>query len=81
VAVPGIASYTRPRFWPKDGNSKVGSIVLSLEHAPAMVDPTGPHSNLKPSYASVDRVVNQVDALLRQHIKGLEELTIQVDAD
>jgi zinc transporter 5/7 len=80
-AVPGVASYERARFWPKDGNSLVGSLVIRLEHAPGSVDPTGPHSSAKSTYASVDRVVGRVDAVLRQHIRGLEELTIQVNGD
>ncbi len=31
------------------------------------------------TYARIDRVVERVDALLRQKISGLEELTIQAE--
>ena len=76
--IEGLASFSSPRFWPKDSSSLIGSIHIQLERAPASLDPTGPHSSAKPVWASVERVTERVDTILRNRIKGLEELTIQV---
>ena len=77
--IEGLASYSAPRFWPKDSTSLIGSIHIQVEQAPASLDPTGPNGSSKPVWASVERVVERVDTILRNRIKGLEELTIQVD--
>jgi len=77
--VEGLASFTYPRFWPKDDSSLIGSIHLQLAPSSSSFDPTGPHSTSKAAYASIDRVVERVDVLLRSRISGLEELTIQVE--
>lgn len=78
-SIPGLASYTSPRFWPKDSSTLIGSIHIQLEPSAASFDPTGPHSAVRASYANVDRVVERVDTVLKAQIKGLEELTIQVE--
>lgn len=39
--IEGLASYTSPRFWPKDGSSVIGSIRIRLAPAAASVDPSG----------------------------------------
>ncbi|KAF5369230.1 hypothetical protein D9757_010038 [Collybiopsis confluens] len=78
-SIEGLASYSCPRFWPKDANSLIGSIHVQLAPSAASVDPHGPHSTVKTTFTKLDRVVERVDRLLRQKIRGLEELTIQVE--
>ena len=77
--VEGLASFTTPRFWPKDDSSLIGSIRIQIAPSASSSDPTGPHSTTKTAYSSIDKVVERVDSLLRMRIKGLEELTIQVE--
>ncbi|KAF8159768.1 cation efflux family-domain-containing protein [Crassisporium funariophilum] len=78
-SIEGLASYSSPRFWPKDSSSLIGSIHIQLEPSASSHDPSGPHSSRGTTYTKVDRVVERVDSLLRQKISGLEELTIQVE--
>ncbi|KAF8074744.1 cation efflux protein [Lyophyllum atratum] len=78
-SIQGLASYTEPRFWPKDASTVIGSIHIQLAPSASSVDPGGPHSSQRTTYTRLDRVVERVDALLRQKIPGLEELTIQVE--
>ncbi|CCM00381.1 uncharacterized protein FIBRA_02411 [Fibroporia radiculosa] len=78
-SIEGLASYTSPRFWPKDDSSIIGSIHIQLDVSPSSYDPTGPHSSKRTVFANVDRVVERVDKMLRNKIPGLEELTIQVE--
>ena len=77
--VEGLASFTYPRFWPKDASSIIGSIHLQLAPSASSYDPHGPHSTTKRVYANMDRVVERVDYILRSRIQGLDELTIQVE--
>ncbi|KAH9933332.1 cation efflux family-domain-containing protein [Fomitopsis serialis] len=77
--VEGLASYTRPRFWPKDDSGIIGSIHIQLAPSASSHDPAGPHSTRRTTFTNVDRVVERVDKLLRSRISGLEELTIQVE--
>jgi len=77
--IEGLASYSTPRFWPKDASSLVGSIHIQLAPSASSYDPTGPHSNHRITYTRLDRVVERVDNLLRKKISGLEELAIQVE--
>jgi len=78
-SIEGLASYSSPRFWPKDSSSIIGSIHIRVRPSASSVDPTGPHSSKRTVYTNVERVVERVDALLRGKISGLEELTIQVE--
>ncbi|KAG7443615.1 cation efflux protein [Guyanagaster necrorhizus] len=78
-SIEGLASYSQPRFWPKDASKTIGSIHIQLAPSSASVDPGGPHSSQRLSYTQVDRVTERVDTLLRQRISGLEELTIQAE--
>lgn len=73
-----VESYSQARFWPKDPSKLVGSIHIQLKPRNS-ADPTGPHSARGVTYASIDRVLENVDTLLRNRISGLEELTIQVE--
>ncbi|KAH9935868.1 cation efflux protein [Epithele typhae] len=75
----GLVSYSAPRFWPKDSASVIGTIHVQLGPSASSLDPGGPHSSVRPSFANVERVVERVDKLLRSRIPGLEELTIQVE--
>ena len=77
-SVQGVASYSYPRFWPKDSSSLIGSIHIQLAPS-ASYDPAEPHSSRRTTFSKVDRVIERVDTLLRQKISGLEELTIQVE--
>lgn len=61
-SIPGLTSYSSPKFWPNDSSTLIGSI----------------HVRLAPS-ASVDQVLERVDEEMRTRVKGLEELTIQVE--
>ncbi|KAK7031345.1 J domain-containing protein [Favolaschia claudopus] len=78
-AIEGVAGFTAPRFWPKDATTLIGSVHIQLAPSASSFDPGGPHSNQRTTYTKLDRVVEQVDSLLRRRISGLEELTIQVD--
>ena len=78
-SVEGLASYTSPRFWPKDTSTLIGSIRIRLCPSASSVDPTGSHLDKRTTYADADRVIERVDSLLRSKISGLEELTIQVE--
>ncbi|KAL5536997.1 MSC2 [Sanghuangporus sanghuang] len=78
--INGLASYSAPRFWPKDSTSLIGSIHIQLEKSDLSPDPSTVLSSSKRAYAPVDRVVERVDTILRNRIRGLEELTIQVEA-
>jgi zinc transporter 5/7 len=81
AAVPGVARYESPRFWPKDGNSYVGSIRILLARAPSSVDVGGPHGAVGANYVAIDKVVERVDSVLKAKIRGLDELTIEVDGE
>ncbi|KAJ7050561.1 cation efflux protein [Mycena amicta] len=78
-SIEGVASFTAPRFWPKDATTLIGSIHIQLAPSAASFDPSGPHSNQRRTYAKLDRAVERVDSLLRGRISGLEELTIQTE--
>ncbi|KIY52849.1 cation efflux protein [Fistulina hepatica ATCC 64428] len=77
--IEGLASYSAPRFWPKDSTSIIGSIHIQLLPSAASYDPAGPHGVQRVTYAQVDRVVLRVKEFLTLRIPGLEELTIQVE--
>ncbi|GJE91102.1 cation efflux protein [Phanerochaete sordida] len=77
--VDGLASFSAPRFWPKDDNNIIGSIHISVAPSAAGHDPSGPHSTMQGRYQHVERIIERVDSLLRSRISGLEELTIQVE--
>ncbi|KAF7289536.1 J domain-containing protein [Mycena chlorophos] len=78
-SIEGVASFSAPRFWPKDATTMIGSIHIQLAASAASFDPAGPHSNKRKTFVQLDRVVDRVDGLLRGRISGLEELTIQVE--
>jgi zinc transporter 5/7 len=81
AAIQGVAKYEVPRFWPKDGSSYIGSIRIKLARAPGSVDVGGPHGTVTPSYFAIDRVAERVDSVLKAKIRGLEEMTIEVDGE
>ncbi|KAI6122690.1 cation efflux protein [Pisolithus croceorrhizus] len=68
--IEGVASYSSPRFWPKDSTSIIGSIHIQLS------DPAPRHHAEGPG---IDQLLERVNTLLRSRIPGLEELTIQFD--
>lgn len=77
--IEGLASYSMPRFWPKDSSALIGSIHIQLAVSAASSDRSGPHASTRNTYTRLDRVVELVDKSLRARIPGLEELTIQVE--
>jgi len=77
--IDGLASYSAPRFWPKDDSSLIGSIRVQISPSASSIDPTGPHSTTRKAHSSIDKIVERVDSILRNRINGLEELTIQVE--
>lgn len=78
-SIPGVQSYTNPRFWPKDSLALIGSIHIQLSPSAASQDPSGPHSSVRTTFAKVDRVVERVKDVLKERIQGLEEVVVQVE--
>jgi len=74
--VEGVASYSSPRFWPKDSSSIIGSIRVQLSCSVSQIHPSDVPSNKQ---SSIDRVLERVNALLKSRIPGLEEVTIQLE--
>lgn len=87
-AIPGLASYGAPRFWPKDESTLVGSIHIHLAPLPSSTangvatDPStraGSAAKEQQRYADVAKVVAQVRRVLGRRLRGLAELTVQVE--
>jgi len=81
-SIEGLASYTSPRFWPKDSTSLIGSIHVQVK--PLLLPPL--HSSQSRGEISgtflssrIDIVVERVEGLLKERIRGLEQLTVQVE--
>lgn len=68
--VEGVASYSSPRFWPKDSTSIIGSIRIQLSDS---------FSRNHTKVSHIDQVFERVNDLLRSQIPGLEEVTIQFE--
>ncbi|KIM68074.1 hypothetical protein SCLCIDRAFT_1209457 [Scleroderma citrinum Foug A] len=68
--VEGVASYSSPRFWPKDSTSIIGSIRIQLSDS---------FSRNHTKVSHIDQVFERVNTLLRSQIPGLEEVTIQFE--
>ncbi|KAL4063204.1 cation efflux protein [Scleroderma citrinum] len=68
--VEGVASYSSPRFWPKDSTSIIGSIRIQLSDS---------FSRNHSKASHIDQVFEHVNTLLRNRIPGLEEVTIQFE--
>jgi zinc transporter 5/7 len=75
-SIEEVASYASPRFWPKDSTSLVGSIHVQIRPQPSLL--RGETPGRVPS-SRIDRVVERVERLLKERIRGLEELTVQVE--
>ncbi len=86
-AVEGLESYAAPRFWPKAEGSLVGSIHIQLLPTRSYMDPSVSRLDdpawefKKPSigYANAEKVVARVEHILKGKIRGLRDLTIQVE--
>ena len=82
-SIEGVASYTSPRFWPKDSTSIIGSIHVQIKplalplHLSGELQRKGEFSGT--SSSRIDRVVERIEGLLKERIRGLEELTVQVE--
>lgn len=62
--IPGVASYSAPRFWPKGEGMVVGSIHIQLAPGPGV---------------NVDKVRKAVERTLKRGIPGLTEVVIQIE--
>jgi zinc transporter 5/7 len=86
-AVEGLEFYAAPRFWPKSEGSLVGSVHIRLSPVKAFEDPSRPASESAwafkkqggVTYADADKVVAKVENVLKSRIRGLRDLTIQVE--
>lgn len=78
-AIPGLASYGAPRFWPKDESTLVGSIHIHLSPLPSSSSAGGQAGGKDQRYADVRKVVGQVRRVLGRRLRGLGELTVQVE--
>jgi hypothetical protein len=84
--IEGLASYASPRFWPNDESTITGSIHIQLARLPSS-DPGRPADGVSQGYAhpvqhaNLEKVVNRVNALLKKRIRGLKELTVQVETE
>lgn len=79
-AIPGLASYGAPRFWPKDESTLVGSIHIHLAPLPFTSSPAlGAAGKDQQRFADVAKVVGQVRRVLSRRLRGLSELTVQVE--
>ncbi|KAF8845223.1 cation efflux protein [Paxillus ammoniavirescens] len=74
--IDGVASYSCPRFWPKDSSSVIGSIHIQLADPTFLSHPADAPSN---TWSNVDHVLERVDTILKSRIPGLEEVTIQLE--
>ncbi len=83
-AVEGLEFYAAPRFWPKSASSVVGSIHIHLTSNSDLGDTSCPVDALSfkrvtTTYANAEKVVAQVEKILKSRVKGLRDLTIQVE--
>lgn len=83
-AVEGLEFYAAPRFWPKSAGSVVGSIHIHLTSNSDLGDTSCPVDALSfkrvtTTYANAEKVVAQVEKILKSRVKGLRDLTIQVE--
>jgi len=78
-SIEGLASYTSPRFWPKDSTSLIGSIHVQVK--PLLLHPLQSSGEISGTFLSsrIDIVVERVERLLKERIRGLEHLTVQVE--
>ena len=79
ASIEGLSSQSDIRFWPKDSSSLIGSIRIHL--VPPNLGSTASSFEEARQWWKVDRIVHSVDALLRERIPGLEELTIQAEME
>lgn len=63
-ALPGVASYSAPRFWPKGEGLVVGSIHIQLASGPGV---------------TVDNVAKSVERTLKKVVPGLTEVVVQIE--
>jgi zinc transporter 5/7 len=83
--VPGLASFSAPRIWPRNEGDFVCSLHIQLalsESAYGRDSITGDlkrHTHGQPIYANADRVVKQVKKVLRNRVPGLSEIVVQVE--
>ena len=79
-SVEGLSSYAAARFWPKDPDSLIGSIHIQLTPSASSHDPSRTSEvDTFQHYHHVERVTKRVDQVLRRAIKGLSDLSIQVE--
>ncbi|GAA5990177.1 hypothetical protein JCM10908_005859 [Rhodotorula pacifica] len=74
--LPGVSSFTKPRFWLLNSSTMVGSICIQLAPASSPYDSYGQPSR---HYADFMKTKSRVRKTLKRHIAGLEYLTIQME--
>lgn len=82
--IEGVASWSEPRFWPKDAETLVGTIRVQVrvrEKTRVNGDSRGEHevAPLTEVACVPEEVAAAVDALLKSRIEGLEMLSIQLE--
>jgi zinc transporter 5/7 len=91
--IEGLESYSSPRFWPKDSDTIIGSISLQLktystqcngiQESTASLSSSFSNGTLADSVSPTmapEKLVSQVEALLKGKISGLETMIIQCEA-
>lgn len=82
-SVNGVANYASPRFWPRCEGELSGSIHIQLAPSPSTIDSFKQPSNSERKdhtiYANAERVVARVEKVLKDRIRGLTELVVQVE--
>ncbi|PWN51265.1 cation efflux protein [Violaceomyces palustris] len=81
--VRGVASYSAPRFWPKDSETLVGTIRLQISYKYDESEASGlKHegtTNLNETTDSPEKLAADVEKLLKSRISGLETIKIQLE--
>ncbi|ORX35241.1 cation efflux family-domain-containing protein [Kockovaella imperatae] len=86
ASVEGLSNYSTPRFWPTCEGEVNGSIHIQLAPSASSHDPSKGLSftprMARPGdtiYANSDKVVHRIERVLRNKIKGLRELVVQIE--
>lgn len=83
--VPGLASFSAPRIWPRNEGDFVCSLHIQValsETAYGRDSITGElkrHTHGQAIYANADKVVERVKKVLGNRVKGLSEIVVQVE--
>ncbi|KDN52733.1 hypothetical protein K437DRAFT_253929 [Tilletiaria anomala UBC 951] len=70
ASIKGVASYSSPRFWPKDAESIVGTIHIQVVDSEVLSGKGG---------ITAEQIAAEVEQVLKGRIEGLESISVQVD--